>query len=53
MTLKQLAKHLDKRAIEFARIGEIQKTFAAMEIAAFIRRKSASEQNLDMMHTDK
>jgi len=44
MTLKQLANRLDKRAIEFAQMGEIQKTFAAMEIAAFIRRKCVSEQ---------
>jgi hypothetical protein len=46
MTLKQLAKHLDNRALMFARSNEIGKSMAAMEVAAFIRRKPKDIQKL-------
>jgi len=46
MNLRQLAKHLDKQAIMFARNGEVKKTFASMEVAAFIRRKPKEFQKI-------
>lgn len=48
MTLKQLAKHLDTRALHFARSGNIKKSFASMEIAAYIRRKPKEFQKLSI-----
>lgn len=57
MNLRQLSKHLDKQALTFARTGEIKKTFAAMELAAFIRRQPKTFQNtnfsLDMLDNNK
>lgn len=49
MTLKQLAKHLDTRALHFARSGNIKKSFASMEIAAYIRRKPKEFQKLSIL----
>lgn len=48
MKLKQLAKHLDTRALMFARSGEIKKSFASMEVAAFIRRQSKDYQRMEI-----
>jgi hypothetical protein len=57
MNLRQLSKHLDKQALRFARQGEINKTFAAMGLAAFIRRQPKSFQStkfsLDMLDNNK
>lgn len=39
MTMKQLAKTLDQNAVKFANNGQLEKAFAAMELAAHIRRK--------------
>lgn len=47
MKLRQLAKTLDSRALEFARSGEIGKSFACMTVAAFIRRKPKDFQKID------
>lgn len=57
MNLRKLARHLDKQALMFARKGEIKKTFASMELAAFIRRQSKEFQrmkfSLDILDIDK
>lgn len=57
MTLKQLAKHLDQRAMAFARSGNMDKSFASMSVAAFIRRQSSEFQKLtippEFFDTDK
>lgn len=57
MTLKQLAKHLDQRAMAFARSGNMDKSFASMSVAAFIRRQSKAFQKtkipLDFFDVDK
>lgn len=57
MKLKQLAKTLDSRALNFARSGEIDKTLACMSVAAFIRRQSKDFQkltiSLDNLDADK
>lgn len=42
MTFRQLAKNLDKNAIAFANRGNLAHAFAAMEVAAYIRRKPKS-----------
>jgi hypothetical protein len=48
MKLKQLAKHLDTRALMFARSGDLKKSFASMEVAAFIRRQSKAYQRMEI-----
>jgi hypothetical protein len=57
MTLKQLAKHLDQRAMAFARSGRIDKSLASMTVAAFIRGQPKEFQKtkipLDFFDVDK
>lgn len=39
MNFRQLAKQLDKNAMTFVEAGDLKRAFAAMEIAAVIRRQ--------------
>lgn len=39
MNFRQLAKQLDKNAMAFVKAGDLKKAFAAMEVAAVIRRQ--------------
>lgn len=39
MNFRQLAKQLDKNAMAFVNTGDLKRAFAAMEVAAVIRRK--------------
>lgn len=40
MNFRQLAKQLDKNAMDFVDSGDLKRAFASMEVAAFIRRQS-------------
>lgn len=53
MKLKQLAKHLDRRAILFIQTGQVDKSIAAMEVAAFIRRQTKEFQKIKFLLADK
>ncbi len=50
MTFSQLAKRLDKNAMTFVNTGDLKKAFAAMEVAATIRRMDPKIQK--MSYTD-
>ena len=39
MNFRQLAKQLDKNAMAFVKSGDLKRAFAAMEVAAVIRRQ--------------
>jgi hypothetical protein len=38
MTVKQFARHMNSQALMFAKSGQMQKSFACMEIAAMLKR---------------
>ena len=46
MALSRLAKQLDKNALRFAASGDMKRAFAAMGLAAYIRRQSKEHQRL-------
>lgn len=46
MTLSKLAKQLDKNALRFAALGDMKRAFAAMGLAAHIRRQPKEYQLL-------
>lgn len=46
MTLSKLAKQLDKNALRFAALGDMKRAFAAMGLAAHIRRQPRKHQRL-------
>ena len=46
MTFRQFAKQLDKNATVFVNAGDLKKAFAAMEIAATIRRMDPKIQRM-------
>ena len=48
MTLSKLAKQLDKNALRFAASGDMRRAFAAMGLAAHIRRQPKEHQRLKM-----
>lgn len=46
MTLLKLAKQLDKNALRFAAAGDMKRAFAAMGLAAHIRRQPKEQQRI-------
>ena len=51
MTLSKLAKQLDKNALRFAALGDMKRAFAAMGLAAHIRRQPKEYQRLRVYTT--
>lgn len=39
MTMKQIMKQLNENSLDFAKQGNLEKSFACLELAAFIKRE--------------